>query len=95
MANCLTMKNTHRNAKGRIVAFTFLITTNLIHVPVSKMAIISFKNQAFGNMNISKVIRPEETKIEELYMRIVFYKKHEAISIRYTVIPIKATTIVQ
>lgn len=59
------MKNIHKNAKGRTAAFTFLITTNLIHVPVSKMAMMSFKNQALGKMNISIMIRKQDMKIEE------------------------------
>lgn len=89
------MKNIHKNAKGRTADLTFLITTNLIHVPVSKMAMMSFKNQALGKMNISIMIRKQDNKIEEPYMRIVFSKKNETISIIYTVIAIKATAIVQ
>ena len=59
------MKNIHKNAKGRTADFIFLITTNLIHVPVSKMAMMSFKNQALGKMNISIMIRKQDNKIEE------------------------------
>ena len=72
IANCLTIKKIHNNAKGSTAALIFLITINLIQVPVIKIAIISFINHAFGTIKISSIINKLDITNEEVMINIFF-----------------------
>ena len=56
MANCLKIKKTQKMTKGITEVLIFLITTNLINVPATNIAIISFINHASVRINISNEI---------------------------------------
>lgn len=56
MANCLNTKNAHSINIGIIEVLIFLITTNFIIVPATKIAIRSLTNHASTKMNISVTI---------------------------------------
>jgi len=62
--NCLKIKNSHKIIIGSTAAFSFFITTNLIRAPATKIAIISFTNQASGKIFESTTIIIIEHSVE-------------------------------
>lgn len=76
------MKNIHRIARGIIEVLIFLITTNLINVPATKMAIRSLMNHASVNNTISRVKMIEHNRKATPYITTSLSEQQETISVK-------------
>jgi hypothetical protein len=76
------MKNAHRIARGIIEVLIFFITTNLINVPATNMAIKSFMNHASVNITMSRVKMNEHNRKATPYITVNLSEQHETISLK-------------